>query len=298
MEASVRTIVLELSPVTAAVHPQHAVDGTSDGFGLGTIGGRILAYRLGNIGGDAVGQHIVCRRMRDRATAVIEGVAGPDAAVGVVEMVAVGVEVAFLPVEVQLDNGEKLTHRGGVGGMTEMAQQCVGIDKVHVVVRHLVLLAGAAADVSVAIHGCAPAFFRAGKVEHRVLARMLEDGGNVCDLVGCVGAEVCQRTVVKPEGVTGVCTAPAQVRCAPSNRAVQPCLAAPDAVGSHGKGSTYGIEPGVGSIDGEGRCQSGALGLGLVEECCELLAGHGCLSGGEKCQIACLAGFEGDGALV
>ena len=63
----------------------------------------------------AVGAVVVGRRVSDGSAVVVEGVACPDAAVGVVEMVVVRVEVAFLPFEVPLQHGEELSHLHGVG---------------------------------------------------------------------------------------------------------------------------------------------------------------------------------------
>ena len=51
---------------------------------------------------------------------IVKRIAGPDAAVGIVEVVAVGVVVALLPCQVALDDGPHLAHIVLVGIVLEV----------------------------------------------------------------------------------------------------------------------------------------------------------------------------------
>ncbi len=225
--------ILEFGPVAAFGHPEGGVDGFADGFGFIEIGGGIFAYYLSHAGGHEVGEAVVGRGVGDGAAAVVEGITGPDAAVGVIEVVAVRVEVEFFPGEMAFDHREEAAHGCGVACVAEVAHEGINVDEVHVVVRHFAFLSRSAAYVAVAVHGCSPAFFSPREVEGAVLAGMLECGGDVGNLIVGIGGEMGEGAVVAAYGVAYVGTAPSEVGRAPSNRAVEPCLSAPDAVSGH-----------------------------------------------------------------
>ena len=67
-----------------------------------------------------------------------------------------GVEIAFLPCQVAFDDRPHLPHIQGVGMVGEMPKQLIDIVEVHIVVAHLVGLAGEFADIAIAIHLCSP----------------------------------------------------------------------------------------------------------------------------------------------
>ena len=90
------------------------------------------------------------------AAVVVERVACPNAAVGVVEVVAVGVEVALLPLVVEHDGRPHLPHEAGVRIIAEVGHQLVDEVEVHIVVAHLVGALRQAADVAVGVHRGAP----------------------------------------------------------------------------------------------------------------------------------------------
>ena len=100
MQALQSHSILILSPMAGRRNPQTLVHGLEDGFGFLTIGRAVLADDFGNACGEQVATIVVSRGVGDGACVVIEGIAGPDAAVSVIEMVAVGVEVTLLPSQV------------------------------------------------------------------------------------------------------------------------------------------------------------------------------------------------------
>ena len=58
---------------------------------------------------------------------IVEGVAGPDTTVGIVEVVAIGVPVALLPFQMELQHGPHLAQIGRVGIVAEVPKQLVDI---------------------------------------------------------------------------------------------------------------------------------------------------------------------------
>ena len=101
-------------------HPQPPVHGLQDGRCLGTIGPGVLADELSDAGRQLVATIVIGRAVGDGTTAIIEGIARPDTAIGVVEMVAIGIEVAFLPGEMAGEHGPHTAHISGIGIVLEM----------------------------------------------------------------------------------------------------------------------------------------------------------------------------------
>ena len=263
--------VLELGPMAQVVQPQPVVHGLQDGLRLFPVRGRVLADDLGDAGRLEVREIIVGRGVGDGAAVVVEGVAGPDAAVGVVEMVPVGVEIAFLPLVVQHDVRPHLAHELRIGIIAEVAHHLVDVVEVHVVVADLVGAARGVADIAVGVHRRAPLALGAREVVLRSLLGMLVDGRDVGHHRGGVGRKMGPGAVVPAHHVARVGAAPAQVMVAPAHGAVQVADAVPDAVtGMHHVGSER-IEEGVRGVDLDHR---GQLFPGL------LLAGVARLPGG------------------
>ena len=124
--------------------------------GLRLVVGRILSQQLRDLCRHAESPVVVCRRVCHRPTVVVQGVACPDAAVGVVQSVVVRIEVTFLPCQVSLDHRPHPAHIRRVGIIFEVPEQLIDIVQVHVVVVHLVVAVRVSADIPLRVHLRAP----------------------------------------------------------------------------------------------------------------------------------------------
>ena len=132
-----------------------------------------------------------------------------------------------------------------------MPQQFVDVVEVHVVVAHLVGLAGQFADVSVAVHLRAPFLVGASEVAQRVLRGVRVDGRHVGHHAAGIGVEVRASAVVPPQHVAHVGPSPSRQWRAPSDASVEPCLAVPQSVGSSGEAGAQRVDIGVGGVDAQ-----------------------------------------------
>ena len=96
--------------------------------------------------------------MGDGTTAIIQRIARPDAAISIIEMVAVRVEVAFLPSQVTLQHRPHLLEICLIGIVLEVPQQLVDVVEVHIIMVHLVVTVRIAADIAIRVHLRMPAF--------------------------------------------------------------------------------------------------------------------------------------------
>ena len=148
--------ILILGPHACFRQPQTLVHGLQDSFGLITIGLHILANDFGDTGSQLVAAIVVGRTMSNGTTTVVECIAGPDAAVGIVQMVAIGIVVAFFPCQMRLEYRPHLTHISGIGIVLEVPQQLVDVVQVHIVMVHLIITLWISTDVTIAVHLRAP----------------------------------------------------------------------------------------------------------------------------------------------
>ena len=94
--------------------------------------------------------------MSNGTTTIVECIAGPDAAISIVKMIAIGIVVAFLPCQMRLEYRPHLSHISGIGIVLEVPQQLVDIVQVHIVMVHLIITFRVSADVAIAVHLRAP----------------------------------------------------------------------------------------------------------------------------------------------
>ena len=224
--------ILIFRPDTLLRHPQTLVHGLQDGLSLFTIGLRILSKNLSDTRCQAIATVVVGRAMGHSSSIIVEGIAGPDAAVGIIEMVAVRVVVALFPGQMRLDDRPHLAHIDGISIILEVPQQFVDIVEVHVVVVHLVIAFRITADVAIRVHLCAPLLRSPGKVECGVLRGMGYRRLYIGHLALGVCIEVRDGTIVPTEYIAQIACPPSCQRHAPSNTAMQPCLSVPVAIGS------------------------------------------------------------------
>ena len=160
-------------------NPQATVHGIEDSCSLRAIGRRIFSNQLSNAANEQIAAVVIGRSMRHGPTVVVEGIAGPDAAITIVEMVAIGIPVALLPFKVQLQCWPELTHECRIGIILEMPEQFIDIVEVHIIVAHLSVIIRQLADVAVAIHRSAPLLSRTSQILGCILGRMRIDGFDV-----------------------------------------------------------------------------------------------------------------------
>ena len=153
-------------------------------------------------------------------------------------MVAIGVEIAFLPFQMQFQQREHLAHVCGIGIIAEMPKQFIHIVEIHVIVVHLVVAVGITTDIPIGIHLRAPFLFRTGKIIGFVLRRMRIDGRYIRYLTLGIGIEVGNGTVVPSQRICYVCGSPSCQWHSPTDTTVQPRFAIPQTIsGSYEIGS-------------------------------------------------------------
>ncbi len=266
--------VLTLGPDAFLHYPEPIVHRLEDGLGLIGVWLRVFAYQLCDASRETVAAIVVGRTVGDGSPAIVEGIRGPDAAVGIVEVVAVGVVVALLPGQVRRDDGPHPSHIGRIGIVLEVPQQLVDVVQVHVVVVHLVVALGVAADIAVGVHLRAPLLFSARQVHLRILRGMWNGGRHLRHLALGVGIEVADGSVLPAQHIAQIACAPACQRHAPADAAVEPRLSVPVAVGSQHEGSAEGVDIGVGGIKLDAGSQIAIVGKDAVRLVPGLFLGH------------------------
>ena len=187
--------------------------------------------------------------MGDGSAVVIESVGGPDAAVGIVEAVVVGVEVALLPGEMSRQHGPHLPHEDRIGIILEVPEQFVDVVQVHVVVMHLVGAVRVAADIAVGVHLRAPRLDSPRQTLPGVLRGMGDGGFHAGDLTVGVGREMGKGTVGQAQHVAEIAGPPSAEGHSPGDGSVEPHLSVPGPVGSGHQRPAEGVDVGVGGVE-------------------------------------------------
>ena len=205
------------------------------------------------------------------SSAVIQGIARPDAAIGIVEVVAIGVVVTFLPHQVALQQGPHLAHIVLVSIILEVPQQLVDIVQVHVVVVHLVVAIGITADIAIGIHLRVPFLLSARHLLGRVLRGMRQRGLDVRHLTIGIGIEVTDGSVLPSQHVAQITCAPTRQRHAPSDTTMQPGQSVPVAISSQHEGTTQRVDIRIWGIELDATAQLRKVVLRLDEQLRSLL---------------------------
>ena len=244
--------ILEFCPVSVNFiigrQPKSTIHGFEYCFSLHAIGCRILPYQFGNAGNQKITAIVIGRSMRHCSTVVIKRIAGPNAAVSIIKMVSIGIPVTLLPFKVEFQRGPKLPHECCIGIVLEMPEKFIDIVEIHIVMAHLSVIIRQLADVSIAIHRCAPLFGRAGKVLGRILGRMRVDGLDVAHHASGVSTEMTKLPIEPSCHIAHITTSPAGKWCAPSDTTMHPRLPIPQAIGSSHQGGAKGIDQRIGSL--------------------------------------------------
>ena len=206
---------------------------------------------------------------------VLQGIAGPDAAIGIIKMVAVGVPCAFLPIQMPPDDGPEPAHHRRVGIELKVPQQFVDVDKIHVVVVKLVVVFRCAADIAVRVHRRAPSVCPAGQPVGRV-RQMGQHGGHARDLTAGIGLKMTLLPFGPAQEVARISPTPSGQLRLPAHGSVKPRLSVPGPVGRRREDSAHGIEPNIGrgNDDAARKCLSVTLGPVVTPGQCRLV-GHG-----------------------
>ena len=138
--------ILKFCPVSVNFifgrQPKAAIHGFEYCFCLPTIGSRIHPYQFCNPSDQKIAAIVIGRSMSNCSAVVVEGIAGPDAAVSIVEMVSVGIPVSFFPFEMEFQRGPEFTHKCSIRIVLEMPEQFIDIVEIHIVVAHLSVVVG------------------------------------------------------------------------------------------------------------------------------------------------------------
>ena len=207
-------------------------------------------------------------------SAVIQGIARPDAAIGIVEVVAIGVVVTFLPRQVALQQGPHLAHIVLVSIVLEVPQQLIDIVQVHVVVVHLVVAIGITTDVAIGIHLRMPFLLSARHLLGSILRGMWDIGLDVRHLTIGIGIEVTDGSVLPSQHVAQITCAPTRQGHAPSDTSMQPGQSVPVAISSQHEGTTQRIDIRIGGIELDATAQLREVVLRLDEQLRSLLGTH------------------------
>ena len=236
--------------------PQAAVHGFQYLVGFLTIRCRILAYHLSHAGCQEVGTVVIGRRMGYATAVVLQRIACPDTAIGIVEPVVVGIPSILFPGEMTLDDRPHLAHIGCIGIKLEMPEQLVDIHQVHVVMVELLVVLRIAADVAIAVHRSAPFVGATGEIV--LLVHHMRTGHrNIGHLTLGIGIEMNALAVEHTQEIAHIGSTPAWQRHSPAHSAMRPHLPVPGSVCSHNHGSANRIQISIGSIEDDGRSQVG-----------------------------------------
>ena len=258
--------ILILSPVTTMFQPQLLIHGLQGLLSLLLVVSGILAQYLGDAGCQSETPIVIGRRVGDGSTVIIEGITGPDAAVGIIEPVVIRVIVAFLPVEMALQHGPHPAHIDRIGIILEVPQQFVDIVQVHVIVVHDVTTVGIAADIAIGVHLRAPGLGGTSQSLFRILRRMRNHRLHIRHLTVGIGREMRDGTVGHTEHIAEE-ACPPPIEChAPDDSAMQPHLSIPCTVGSSHQRSTKCVNIGVGGVEDNLTGQPVMVFHGLIEE--------------------------------
>ena len=96
--------VLILSPYAFIIQPKPLIHRLEYSFSLLLVGRSVLTNNLRYTCSEQVAPIVISRRMGHSPTIVVECITGPDAAVGIVEVVTIRVVVAFLPGQMALNH--------------------------------------------------------------------------------------------------------------------------------------------------------------------------------------------------
>ncbi len=247
-------------------------------------GGLVVAEQSGNLGCLAVGAQVVGRAVGHGSAAIVEAVAGPDAAVGVVETVVVGVKDTLLPVEMPLDGRPELAGLLQVARPVEVPQQRVDIDEVHVVVVDLLRVVGVAGNVARCEHGVARLLGGAGEVLLRVEHGDALVHFHVDKLRGRITGKVSVLPVVPSEHVARIAGTPTGQRHTPADGSVLPhaALLVPDAVGGGGDDIFERVDERVGRLEFVVRHDAGGAILAFHEHGLQVAARVGIVADGHN----------------
>ena len=102
-------------------------------------------------------------------TIIIQRITGPDAAIGIVKAVVVRVVITLFPFQMARNDRPHLPHIGSIGIILEVPHQFVDVVQIHVVVVHLVVAVGIAADITIAVHLRTPFLLCPCQVQDRIL---------------------------------------------------------------------------------------------------------------------------------
>ena len=186
--------------------------------------------------------------MSNGSTIIIQCIGCPYAAISIIEVVAIGVEVSFLPFKMTFQYRPKFPEFSLVGIVGEMPKKSVNIVEIHVIVVHHIGAVGITANITVAVHLRSPTFLGSCHILCTVLTGMGQCGWDILNLTTGVCLEMTVGAVGKSYGISNIAAPPTGQGCTPTDASMLPSLTIPQSVGSRHKYATKGIEQWVGGI--------------------------------------------------
>ena len=240
--------VLIFRPMTGILQPQSLVHRLQYSVGFILIGFRILTDDFSYAGRQAVAAIVVGGRMGHGTTVVLQGIARPDAAIGIVKSIVIGVPSLLLPCQMALDYRPHLAHIRGIGIKLEVPQQFVYIHQIHVVMMKLVVLLRISAYIARAVHRRSPLVGTTRQVIF-LIHQMRFCNGHIGYLTLGVCIKVGALSVWHSKKIAHVGSSPSRQRHAPSHGSMLPHLTIPGTIGSHHQSSTDRIDIGIGGME-------------------------------------------------
>ena len=220
--------------------PETAVRGFLNPIGPGIVWCSILSDDLCQLCDRSVRPVHVGGAVGDGSSAVLHGITGPDGRVGIIEPVAVRIEIPVFPREVPLDGRPCGTQPGRVARPSEMIQHLVDEHQVHIIVMGAFIATGVARYITTAERACAQLLQVSCEVEGGVHHH------GCCQRSGYlrlkIAVEMCTGTVVPSQYICHIGSAPTVQPHPPGDGAVHVGWIFPDGVRRDGQGGTQCVD--------------------------------------------------------
>ena len=187
--------------------------------------------------------------MGDGSPIIIKRITRPNAAIGIVKTIIIGIIVALLPFQMTGDDRPHLPHIGCIGVIFEMPHQFIDVVQVHIVVMHLVVTVRITADIAVAIHLRSPFFLSPCHIQRGILRRMRNRWRHICHLTSSIGVEMTFGTVPPSQHICQIASTPSSQRRPPAYRTMKPRHSVPSTVSCCYNGRAQRIKERIGSVE-------------------------------------------------
>lgn len=147
--------------------------------------------------------------MSDSTTIIIQRIAGPNTGICIIKPVIIGIVIQFFPRQMTNKYRPHLTGICNIPCPVKVPEEFINIAKIHVIVMHLIVLAGITANISITILRGSPTLFRPCQIQYRILSRMRDRIRDFSYLTGSIRIEVRPGTIMPAKRVSGISSTPA-----------------------------------------------------------------------------------------